>query len=78
MVAHLPASGLVLVVLGGSHDLGPYLGLASSMCGSLRARIRAIEDFRLVDVTWLLSLWRRGCGVIVGMGHLVQLGRGGP
>jgi hypothetical protein len=24
--AHLPASGLVLVVLGGSHDLGPYLG----------------------------------------------------
>ena len=26
MVAHLPASGLVLVVLGGSHDLGPYLG----------------------------------------------------
>ena len=25
MVAHLPASGLVLVVLGGSHDLGPYL-----------------------------------------------------
>ena len=26
MVAHLPASGLVLVVFGGSHDLGPYLG----------------------------------------------------
>jgi hypothetical protein len=26
MVAHLPASGLVLVVVVGSHDLGPYLG----------------------------------------------------
>jgi hypothetical protein len=26
MVAHLRASGLVLVVLGGSHDLGPYFG----------------------------------------------------
>jgi hypothetical protein len=26
MVAHLPASGLVLLVLGGSHDLAPYLG----------------------------------------------------
>ena len=26
MVAHLPASGLALVVLGGSHDLGPYFG----------------------------------------------------
>jgi hypothetical protein len=29
MVAHLPASGLVLVVLGGSHDLGPYLGASA-------------------------------------------------
>jgi hypothetical protein len=26
IVAHLPASGLVLVVLGGSHDLRAYLG----------------------------------------------------
>jgi hypothetical protein len=36
MVKHLPASGLVLVVLGGSHNLGPYLGAAPFTCELLR------------------------------------------